>query len=599
MRINTVNPQLNRPSLNKVDRSTDIYSTENLPSEYPLRVLTGCAVALPLMCAYQQSPLPAFFNQALSIALWSGVLLLLALSASSTLRIGNTIGRGAWWVSMPVLWALLLASAVAHVAIGLTPDFVGAPIIANLILALALSVMVATLAPSPARLERWLSALLIGILIASVFNAFASLLQTVAPNWTDDVWIARPATSHDRASGNLRQPNQLATLMLWGLVASGYLNRRRWLLGCVCSAPPLATLLATGSRTGVISLALIAIALLVRTNRVRTWPARRWLALLLAALPLAWLALSSFTRSTAQAAVSQRLALWRDSIEIISQHPWLGVGWGQLNFAWTLTPLPHRAPDVFDHAHNLPLQLAAELGLPLALLLMLVLAASLWRARVALQSTMGGTLAALILIVLLHSLFEYPLWFSYFLLPTAILLSWLLIADAGAKALAVSAPQHGKEAEARVRMGLLRCRRAGVALSLLLIGSVIYANREYRKVAAIHGAVAQPDSLPRAIERARGSRLFGHFGDYAAIMLAGDAAVPALFARPIRHLIDERLLSAYARMLASTGDSQRAQFVVARAREFPPDAAFANLPPGNSVGPETSERTLNIRDFRR
>ena len=498
---------------------------------------------------------------------------------------------------MQLLWALLLASAVAHVAIGLTPDFVGAPIIANVLLALALSVTVATVAPSPARLKRWLSALLIGILIAALFNAFATLLQSVAPNWTDDVWIARPAASHDRASGNLRQPNQLATLMLWGLVASGYLNRRRWLLGCVCSAPLLATLLATGSRTGILSLALIVFVLLVRSDRVRTWPARRWLALLLAALPLAWLALSSFTRSTAQPAISQRLALWRDSIEIISQHPWFGVGWGQLNFAWTLTPLPHRAPDVFDHAHNLPLHLAAELGLPLAFLVLVVLAVSLWRARLAMQGATGGSIALLMSIMLLHSLFEYPLWFSYFLLPTAILLSWFLIADADAKVLAAPAPQHGRGAEARVRMGPLRCGLAGVAL--LLIGSVIYANREYQKVAAIHGATAQPDSLTRAIERARGSRLFGHFGDYAAIMLAGDAAVPALFARPIRHLIDERLLSAYARMLARTGDNQRAQFVVARAREFPPDAAFANLPPVNGVAPETSERTLNIRVFRR
>ena len=98
--------------------------------------------------------------------------------------------------------------------------------------------------------------------------------------------------------------------------------------------------------------------------------------------------------------------------------------------------------------------------------------------------------------------------------------------------------------------------------------------------------MTEADALTRAIERARGSRLFGHFGDYAAIMLAGDAAAPVLFSRPIRHLIDERLLSAYARMLARTGDRQRAEFVVARAREYPPDAAFANLPPVNSVAPE-------------
>lgn len=597
MGINAVTPQSNRLSLPKVDKLTDIYLVESEPSEYPLRVLTCCAVALPLMCAYQQSPLPAFFNQALSIALWSGVLLLLAFSAASTLRTGNSIGRGAWWVSMPLVWAVVLGSAVAQVAIGLTPDFVGAPIIANALLALALSIAVATVAPSPARLERWLSALLIGILIAALFNAFASLLQSVAPNWTDDVWIARPAPSHDRASGNLRQPNQLATLMLWGLVASGYLNRRRWLLGCACGAPLLATLLATGSRTGVISLALIVIVLLMRSDRVRAWSARRWLALLLAALLLAWLALSSFTRSTAQAAILQRLALWRDSIEIVSQHPWFGVGWGQLNFAWTLTPLAHRAPDVFDHAHNLPLHLAAELGLPLAFLVLVVLSVSVWRARAALQGAAGGSIALLILIVLLHSLLEYPLWFSYFLLPTAILLSWLLVADTPPKSLSASARQHGKVAAARVPMGPLRYGLAGAAL--LLIGSVGYAGREYQKVTAIHAAVAQPDALMRAIERARSSRLFGHFGDYAAIMLAGDAAAPALFARPIRHLIDERLLSAYARMLSLAGDGERARFVVARAREFPPDAAFANLPPVNSVAPESNDRTLSIRDFRR
>ena len=72
-----------------------------------------------------------------------------------------------------------------------------------------------------------------------------------------------------------------------------------------------------------------------------------WLALLLATIPLLWIAESIFTRNTANAAMTLRLVLWRDTLEIISQHQWFGVGWGQLNFVWTLTPLSHRAADVF------------------------------------------------------------------------------------------------------------------------------------------------------------------------------------------------------------------------------------------------------------
>jgi O-antigen ligase len=52
--------------------------------------------------------------------------------------------------------------------------------------------------------------------------------------------------------------------------------------------------------------------------------------------------------------------------------------------AWTLTPLPGRPTAFFDHAHNLPLHLAAELGLPLALAVMALLlgafGSAAWRA---------------------------------------------------------------------------------------------------------------------------------------------------------------------------------------------------------------------------
>lgn len=62
-----------------------------------------------------------------------------------------------------------------------------------------------------------------------------------------------------------------------------------------------------------------------------------------------------------------RFAAYRSTINMIADHPWFGTGLG--TFPWAFPA--YRSPDismygVWDIAHNTPLELAAELGLPLA-----------------------------------------------------------------------------------------------------------------------------------------------------------------------------------------------------------------------------------------
>ena len=59
---------------------------------------------------------------------------------------------------------------------------------------------------------------------------------------------------------------------------------------------------------------------------------------------------------------SSRFGSGRTRSPLIAQHPWLGVGFGEFNFAWTLTPFPDRPVAFFDHAHNLMLQFARRAG---------------------------------------------------------------------------------------------------------------------------------------------------------------------------------------------------------------------------------------------
>ncbi len=578
-------------------------------SEYTLLLLITAAVALPLIWAHQAPPLPAFFSQWLSDLLWSLVAAVaFAASAATVFSLrnhnksgGKSAANGSLRPLWPIagLWALLITTVLLHVGFGLTPPFIALPALFNLSLAALVTLAVLLRRADRDFLRALMSAFLLGVLVAALFNSGVALIQSFAPNWTNDSWIAStaPAISSlvdhgsERIGGNLRQPNQLATLMIWGLLAATFLLRRRGALWLAVSLPLLATLFATGSRVGVMSLALIVGVALLRSRRARAWPRATWLAVGLIALVLLWFAASAFTRATAEPALAQRLALWRDVWTLIQHSPWIGVGWGQLNFAWTLTPLPARAPDVFDHAHSLPLNLAAELGWPVAAGVLALLALTLWRARGAIRSREGATALLMLAAILLHSLFEYPLWFAYFLLPSAFLLAWLICSGATEETddVKVLSPTPTR----------LSTTASSVAtgISVACVAITVYAWNEYRKITAIYSQTTNAGALRAAVSDARKSPLYGQFGDYAAIMLAGDRAELAWFARPIRQVLDERLMTAYAQALMRAGEADKAAYVVARAREFQPQAVFAGLP---VIAPSsTASAPLTSRDFRR
>jgi len=528
-------------------------------SKAPLPLTAGIALAAlaPTLLAYNLSPSSTLFNQLLALGAW-GVALLLA-PAQGLPRPGLGL-------------KLLLASALALVLAGLLAGPVRPPLAPLLELLVFMLGAAAVALLGAAR--QGAQGLALGLLLAGLAGCGIGAVQVFAPAWADGSWIAR-STLLGRAVGNLRQPNHLATLLVWAAIAAIWLGQARaWsparLLGLM--AVLMTGLVMTASRTGL----LFGVPLLLLWGLLdRSLQRAPRLALLASPLlvALAWGALHVWaqhtglifgaeTRLDSEGAGSpSRIKILLNSWELLKQQPWTGVGWGEFNRAWTLTPFPDRPIAFFDHNHNLPLQLLVELGLPLGgLVLALVLAALVlacaraWQARGAAALEPRAALM-LLLTVGVHSMLEYPLWYAYFLLPTAYAFGLSLAGPPGPAGWAGGRPMPLR--------GLLR----GAGLLLLLAS--LYALMEYRTLTAIYAPAHDTAPLSERVARGQRSLLFGAQADYAAATALGQGPEALAAARRTGHqLIDARLMMAWAKSLHAQGETDKALHLVARLREF-------------------------------
>ena len=279
-----------------------------------------------------------------------------------------------------------------------------------------------------------------GLLLASAVSAVIGLLQ-----YFDASTVLAPIVSpadHGLAYGNLRQPNQFSNLcwigmavVLWG----GLPLRMR-------AATAIAALLAAASAASVSRTGIVQG--LVLTALASAWPGeqrtRRILLCMVAAasfvaasllLPFVLESVTGIApartlwgRLGAGDACSSRMTLWANVSHLVAQSPWVGWGWGELDYAHFITLYPGlRFCEILDNAHNLPLHLAVELGLPVTLALCFAAVLWIWRRRPWSEQESGRQFAwALLTLLLLHSMLEYPLWYGPFQVVFGFALGWLL-----------------------------------------------------------------------------------------------------------------------------------------------------------------------------
>jgi hypothetical protein len=158
----------------------------------------------------------------------------------------------------------------------------------------------------------------------------------------------------------------------------------------------------------------------------------------------------------------------------------------------------------------------------------------------------------MVLMIGLHSLLEYPLWYAYFLLPAAWAFAFALGRPAAAAPVSEPAPSL-----------------AVVAAGALLVAGALLSLFDYQRVAAIFNAGDDPTPLAERVARGQRSVLFAHHADYAAATTEGLMS-PSLqpFERATHYLLDTRLMLAWAKELARQGRVDEARYLAERLREF-------------------------------
>ena len=520
------------------------------------------AVSVALSIGPSAGPMVTIVNQLVAVLGW-GLVLLLAPAPAPTWATLRAAG--------PLLAAVALAATgcLASILFGHLPTPPGAAILGVILFSGVVALHGASAGAGAS--DDWFLPFAIALVLAGVLGACIACVQIFAVHLADNVWIAIPA-AFGRAGGNIEQPNQFGDVLVWaliGLVALAAHHARRHPgatlaragIACVALFVLLGVVL-TGSRTALVSLAMLAAWGLLDRQLERSTRAA------LAVAPLLAIVLTALVRTGTDAGLtaregtdvtSFRLDIWSDTLSLIKAQPWTGVGWGQFNFAWTLTPFAWRPAGLVDNAHDLPLQLAAELGVPAAATIFGLLLWSIWRPlrRVRGLAGVSGTTARcalmIVLVIGLHSMLEYPLWYAYLLLPAA--WAWGLLLGAGA--VPVTAPASASSWRAWRAMGLLM----GVA--------AVSAWADYRNIVPLFVPTDASSTLGERIHDAQASPLFSYQADYVAITSARPPPrMLPLVVRSSHVLLDGRMMYIWANMLAARGENDKARYLAARLREF-------------------------------
>ena len=398
--------------------------------------LLAVLVALPWLVETHVAPWTMFYPD------WCMAAALLAPTGWELAR-----SPAGWRVTLlPLGVAALTLVPLLQSAMGLikfpTEGVLAALYLAGFMLAILTGLRTEALAPGRAA-----DALFAGLAIAAIASVGLQLYQWLELNQLGAMVLKLPTKG--RPFANVGQPNLLATLLAWGLIALWWAYERKR-IGPTGAALGAAFLLLgvaiTQSRTGWLEVALLGAVAAARPRAMqRALPRAAVVAfgLWFVALVLVWpqlgsqLGLDPALALADQTAAGRRPAIWRLGMAAISARPWLGWGWSQGGEAHVALVAGHTSLQVLSpYMHSLALDLMLWSGIPIGALALLGLGGwyvKRWRREGSAQQRL---LLLALAVLLIHAMLELPHGYAVFLLPAGLMMG-MVEAHSGARSVLI------------------------------------------------------------------------------------------------------------------------------------------------------------------
>jgi O-antigen ligase len=538
-------------------------------ARYLSLILLALALVLPYAVANHTYPIPTFYAEFTALALYlltgAGVVLLMATARPRITFASPTVAL------VPLLFGLVLvAQAVLLPVAQPSMNWLGG----GFLLAAFMAVH-AGYGFSRAKLDetalRWAAGALI---VGGLFAVFSQVIQLfhletrVAP-----FVVAYNVTVERRPFGNMAQANHLATYIAFAMAGALFLVQTRrlavgiWLLVSTIFAAGLALTVSRGPwlQMGVIVVAGFWMAfaqirsepLLRRSNREWLIPIALAVLFFVVNALIRWanvhyhleLGQSAADRFKDAGQIAPRLALWKYGWTMFRTHPLLGVGWGEFpSYQYELVRTLGGV-EIANNSHDIFIDLLAKTGLIGVAIVLLGLVAWLVRVVRAPQSATRVFGIALIGVLTMHALVEYPQQYMFFLLPAMFVFGLL---------------------ETRP-LRLVPARLSFGAFAVVVFGGLAALYPVYRDYA--RAEVLYYGSRPAEQYTAAPSFLFRAWGEYGLATLQPMNSVDlqrklAMHRQAIALLPGETVLRRYAVLQALSGDTAAALDTVERLKIF-------------------------------
>lgn len=273
------------------------------------------------------------------------------------------------------------------------------------------------------------------ILFSGLLSSLIAIFQWLGLDLNSDFFMQ----SGSRPFANMAQPNHLSTFLILALISCLYFYENKAINNkvlAIFSIFLLISVVLTQSRTAWLVFLCLSLYWLVSykreilrlSNRIVIFYFVLFIVLSVTLPLIKELLVKKSTISILDRASSghERIQIWQQAIEAIKLKPLSGYGWNQSSFAQFDTIQNGFIKHYLTSFHNIVLDILVWCGIPLGMFIIVFVSYLLIKFLIYSSSSAQVCALSFILTILVHALFEYPLSYSYFLLPMGFVFGFVL-----------------------------------------------------------------------------------------------------------------------------------------------------------------------------